>query len=769
MQLQQMADSFFGFDTSLGAALDDGLDCLEDEDLEENYDALNDETFGSEANTGDWEQDHEKLAQITESSRPRYRNDNSKSESEIDVEKSLSHLVLDEKEVTIPRPGVWDSPNFAIPPTQIVKPSLSALKNACTVEELERGLITNRPPPGLVKPPGSPHQPPASTSAQNLFLNSITSAEKLHQTNGTGPTQNQFSLIAPILKLPPPQHLNLQNVRSIPNAPGNVLRYSLPLPHLIIPPGQRQPSLHGNFSFHNFPPTGNSGMGPLPFGMRPDHPLIPPYPNNQQQMNQHMHMANQRNQNKQFNDRSDNHHQPFFRNNQFHHQNYNHMNRFFGNQGFGHPMHQVIHHPGHIMSNGIGPSGELDEYAGLMNNREKQWLNNIQLLQLNTNQPYIDDYYYTVFCDRQNKKNEIKNLNKNRKMNNNKGNGNNNNNGFHKDPRDNKEQSTFTKATTPMQFENSLGKLQYSSVTAPRKIIDMDVVPNSDPQQASTIQQKDTKKTRQLLLEIERLYLLLLKLEDKTNPLAIIAEQQREQQQREQLLQQHQESGEPLPELERRDLVKEKEELTVSIMTSLLQLAQDDKLTSLLSIRKGKTLFLRFLPFMNTKEYRDKLTELWRAVIKGLAVIGRRDSNVLTNYYAEFYKWAEENCIKPFAITNNWSIWIPMASLVIEFIESTNQPSKTNSIAFALSSKFGISVLALLIKYGRQISPLNSTKWDQFLKAIAESIGSSSPVVSPCEILDKKVLESHLRSSLIVSPQHLAAFELFFTEANPTR
>lgn len=60
------------------AALDDGLDCLDDEDVDGNYDALNDETFGSEANTGDWERDHEKLAQITESSRPRHRNDNSK-------------------------------------------------------------------------------------------------------------------------------------------------------------------------------------------------------------------------------------------------------------------------------------------------------------------------------------------------------------------------------------------------------------------------------------------------------------------------------------------------------------------------------------------------------------------------------------------------------------------------------------------------------------------------------------------------------------------
>ena len=56
----------------------------------------------------------------------------------------------------------------------------------------------------------------------------------------------------------------------------------------------------------------------------------------------------------------------------------------------------------------------------------------------------------------------------------------------------------------PAQFENSLGKLHCSSVTAPRKLIDMDVVSNNDSQSNSQTQQKDTKKTRQLLLEIER-------------------------------------------------------------------------------------------------------------------------------------------------------------------------------------------------------------------------------------------------------------------------
>ena len=82
--------------------------------------------------------------------------------------------------------------------------------------------------------------------------------------------------------------------------------------------------------------------------------------------------------------------------------------------------------------------------------------------------------------------------------------------------------------------------------------------------------------------------MLLLKLEDKNNPLAIIADQQREQQQREQQQQQQQENGEVLLPPERRDPVREKEELVLSIMTSLLQFVQDDKFSSLLSIRKGK-------------------------------------------------------------------------------------------------------------------------------------------------------------------------------------
>lgn len=176
-----------------------------------------------------------------------------------------------------------------------------------------------------------------------------------------------------------------------------------------------------------------------------------------------------------------------------------------------------------------------------------------------------------------------------------------------------------------MQFENSLGKLQCGSVTAPRKIIDMDVVPNNDPQQAPNHQQKDSKKTRQLLLEIERvrvilvvvffffssieliylleivlpgthrsirsfflfslysfqLYTMQLKLEDLTNPLALLAaaEQQQQQQQQE---------GGGGGEGEKKPIKETKIELIGKLIASFLQLVKNDKLPALLSIRKGK-------------------------------------------------------------------------------------------------------------------------------------------------------------------------------------
>lgn len=41
-------------------------------------------------------------------------------------------------------------------------------------------------------------------------------------------------------------------------------------------------------------------------------------------------------------------------------------------------------------------SKDQDSYDGLMTQKEKEWIIKIQLLQLQTDNPYLDDYYYTV-------------------------------------------------------------------------------------------------------------------------------------------------------------------------------------------------------------------------------------------------------------------------------------------------------------------------------------------------------------------------------------
>ncbi|XP_008551370.1 protein PAT1 homolog 1 [Microplitis demolitor] len=809
-----MADSFFGFDTSVpGGGLDDAIECPLDEDdiiEEDEYDALNDETFGL-ATDDDWEKNHEQLAQIAESTRLQKQLINNKNGIDVDIEGSLSHLVLDEKDGIVPRPGVWDSPsNLPIVPPN---PPLSvALKNVCTVEELERGLM--RPPPGLVKP-----STPQPTNINTNNINTTTINQPQPQQLPVPRPGGQFPLDYPTINdhisanlranilnnmpprfppglsmpgqhpviLPPNVRLSnaqlLQNTRPLAGNPAaaaaaaaaaNLLRYPLP-PHLMIAHNNQRQPMHGNFPVGNFPQPPRPNLPPPQF-MRPEHPLMSPFPNNlpnhhqhhqqqhlhqlqhqhqqhqqqnqhqqnqhqqqhhHQQQQQHQLSINQRNHNRssyQTNDQSSSNNQPFFKNNQHWNQNRN---------------NQRYHHHNNHHVNGYNENGEYDEYAGMMSNREKQWLTNIQLMQHNTNQPYFDDYYYTVFCDRQNKKNNENSDNHKDKKQNNK-------NGYR--DRDNKDQSQhiLTKVVyTPTQFENSLGKLQCGSVTAPRKIIDMDVVPNSDPQQNQQAQQKDMKKARQRLLEIERLYTVQLKLEDVNNPLALLAEQQALQQQQ----QQQQETDQ---ETESKPVKKTAAELINIMLTSILQLLREDKLSSILSIRKGKTLLLRFLPFLSVTEYTQQLGEFWVGFIRGLAVISRRDANYLVRFFPEFHRWIET--IDDFYI---------LLRLAKGFLESVNQPNKNNnSLALAVTNKFGVSVLASLLERAETLYPNDedglSSEWSTFILTLADIIGSSPPSVAPCQPIPANTLNEHLQRIRGLTIERYAPLESLLTDANPS-
>ncbi|XP_033314154.1 protein PAT1 homolog 1 isoform X1 [Bombus bifarius] len=730
-----MADFFFGFDTSLANnSLEDGLGCpFEEDDLgeEEEYDALNDETFGSEATIGDWEKDHEKLAEITESSRPHHQSTlDKKNVTDTDIEDNLSHLVLDEKEGIIPRPGVWDCPsNLSLPKLRPPLSLTSPLTNVCTVEQLEKGLIANRPPPRLNKPVQTQQQQhqQQQKSDGSLLFESLSAPPRFPPGLGIPPPHPV--VLPPNMRFPHPQFL--QHPRLLPNQTGNVLRYPLAA-HLMLPhTAQRQP-IHNSFC-NNFPPQAPlSNLCPPPF-LRADHSIIPPFSSNQtghqQQQHSFSHSGNQRNQNRAFHHgEQQGNHQPFFKNNQYH------RNHDRNNQR----QYHYNHHCQGI--NGVIGSGEYDEYAGLMSSREKQWLINIQLLQLNTNEPYVDDYYYIVFCDRRNRQ-SINQEQKDKKQHNN-----NNNNSYHRDSRDREQPHVLSRPIyIPAQFENSLGKLQFASVIAPRKVIDMDVVPNSDPQLTTQIQQKDTKRTRQLLLEIERLYIIQLRLEDLHNPLALLNEQQQNQE----------------GENEANNHKKSSTDLINMMLSAFLQLIQDDKLPSMLSIRKGKTLLLRFFPYLNVTEHRNQLEEIWNVIFRGLAMIGRRDSHLLMSLHSEFQRW--------FDTVHKFGTILRLAR---SLSDSASQPIKNNSLAFALTNKFGVSVIASMFEQAEKLyttDDSSSSDWSSFITNIIEIIGETPPCVAPCRPIAANTLNQHLNRLSHLKCGRYTTLELLLTDANPSR
>lgn len=217
------------------------------------------------------------------------------------------------------------------------------------------------------------------------------------------------------------------------------------------------------------------------------------------------------------------------------------------------------------------PQEEFDDYANLMSTRDKHWLIGIQLSQLNTDTPYIDDYYYTVHRQRKNGQVRHSQAHKDNQLNHpltqprghaqlilvQLGNKNGSRNGQQHRERRNSDNTSSSNASgitnsgnnsnalsgyifSPLKFENSLGKLQYGSVTAPRKIIDAEIMgsdtttadntvsassaarqsteKNNEGQGEVILVPSSMRKSRHILLHIETLYRYLLKLEDLESP-----------------------------------------------------------------------------------------------------------------------------------------------------------------------------------------------------------------------------------------------------------
>ncbi|KAF5301066.1 hypothetical protein FQA39_LY10885 [Lamprigera yunnana] len=727
-----MADTSyrFGTDSDDNQLSPDETDCLE---IEEEYDALNEETFGTlEDSCGidDWEQQHEQFAELAQNSK-----------QTVSLDNSVSNLKLEESSYVFPTiNNVWSynaTPNgevfsnsllpnaqkapktsgnigdisnssddplalFNVSATKFDSP-LGGLTNhaqkICTVEELERGLLQTR----------------TKAQAQSSLTNSMPS---LHHV--------QLKVHPPFLQHP------IQEVGSGRLPPG--------LPPIGVPPP------HMRFVHHmhhrNMYPALVRLMPPKQFGP-PGGPTPPPsiyYPRLPIPVNQSFFFPSP--------PRIGNmHNMP--------HNKINHHN----NQ---HPRNKMDENSNRHRNEYFA---QKDEYAGLVTNREKQWLINIQLVQLNTGTPYFDDYYYTIFKERKSKNSKEnqppleKGLWHNRRSN---------------DRQEN--QNTLTpKVYTPLQFENSLGKVQCGSVTAPRKIIDMDIVTPEKDNENSSISTRDTKKIKQLLLELEAFYCYLLKAEDLKNPmyksnmvkLCEIKQKQRLREldmastpeQKQEILKCLQQESAPLNENSRDYLTK--------VISGLFQ---EDKYSNFLGIRKGKMLLLRVLPNLTIDYFSTQLCDIWTKVLLSIPVVGRRDTagdQLFLRLYPHF---------KQFILVSDMNVIIEIVSNLLELLGPENNRGTPFScvgkppLNFIVANKFGISALAVILMRVETLITENKTvekqqtEWSNFVVGWAETLlVPKLALVTPIEFVPSDVFDQHCNRINSLSLERMKLLEKWIT------
>uniref|UniRef100_A0A8C3KGM2 Protein PAT1 homolog 1 n=1 Tax=Calidris pygmaea TaxID=425635 RepID=A0A8C3KGM2_9CHAR len=215
-----------------------------------------------------------------------------------------------------------------------------------------------------------------------------------------------------------------------------------------------------------------------------------------------------------------------------------------------------------------------DPYANLMLQREKDWVSKIQMMQLQSTDPYLDDYYYQNYFQKLEKLSAAEEV---------QGDGPKKERTKLITPQVAKLEHTYK----PVQFEGSLGKLTVSSVNNPRKMIDAVVTSRSEDDETKEKQVRD--KRRQTLVTIEKTYSLLLDVEDYERRYLLSLEG------------------------ERPALMGERKQKICDMYDNLRgktpgqERPSDDHFMQIMCIRKGKRLVARILPFLSPEQAADVL------------------------------------------------------------------------------------------------------------------------------------------------------------------
>ncbi|XP_054159149.1 protein PAT1 homolog 1-like [Oppia nitens] len=207
---------------------------------------------------------------------------------------------------------------------------------------------------------------------------------------------------------------------------------------------------------------------------------------------------------------------------------------------------------------------DVNDYSGLMTKQEKDWLIKIQQMQTELKDPYVDDYYYVTYISRKiaakaaNDKTTPKLVIPERPK-----------------PTPESEKDKYM----PEQFAGTLGKIQVSNVNRPRQLLDGKFNKTDNSSDANSdkpmVSKSEVQRFRKLLLQIERLYVVLINIDDEDKRIGALPPEAR------------------IPHLETR------KQLCDKLFKGLTNVTNDKINAEVAQIRKGLILLFRSLSYFS--------------------------------------------------------------------------------------------------------------------------------------------------------------------------
>ncbi|CAN2387585.1 negative regulation of cytoplasmic mRNA processing body assembly [Pristimantis euphronides] len=390
-------------------------------------------------------------------------------------------------------------------------------------------------------------------------------------------------------------------------------------------------------------------------------------------------------------------------------------------QRFKVPGHVTQLHPQHrrILSQRQRPQStprkqwdnRADPYASLMSLKEKEWVIKLQMIQLQSENPHLDDYYYQTYYEKMERHLAEEELLGERKK---------------KEP---------PKLVTPyiqkaetyesvVHIEGSLGQVAVSTCYSPRRAIDAIsyVMPDEDMKAFGY-------QRLRILKHIEKLFVLLLEVEEMERKIPHISEDH-------DILFQHKQSYKVQRIYE-----------SLKIGACCCEEESEDEFLQLLQVGKGTKLMARLLPFLHS----EQAVEILLTVVQHLSflIINETKEKCLSVLYGPFT-----------SIINR----LPFTELikVIQELTKTLPESPDLPLTLAFQNQFGISLLYALLSHGESLlssdTPMEPCigdfeKWTNTVFLVAKELScvSKSSMVEPlflpsnllslfCRYLDKRTI-----------------------------